>query len=59
MRDAQFDAVLLLLLDSRHNRELVRAHRPALEERFPVPGGRALELLSAGVYPGKSCLVLL
>ena len=49
----------VLLLDSRHNREFVRANRDILEERFPLPGRRALELLGAGVAPGGSTIVML
>ena len=49
VRDGGVDMVVLLLLDSRHNRALVRENADALHERFPVPGRRALELLGAGV----------
>jgi hypothetical protein len=59
LRDGHVDSLSLLLLDSRHNRDFVRAHRVALAERFPVPGGRALELLGAGVDPGGNTIVVL
>ncbi len=59
MRDGDIDAVSLLLTDSRHNRDFVRAHAPVLEERFPMPGRRALELLAAGVDPGGGSVILL
>jgi len=58
-RDGGVDGVSLLLLDSRHNREFVRAHRSSLAERFPVPGSRALELLHAGADPGPGSVILL
>jgi hypothetical protein len=58
-RDGAAEHVMLLLLDSRHNRDLFRAHRSALVERFPVPGPRAMELLGVGVNPGGSAIVLL
>jgi transcriptional regulator with XRE-family HTH domain len=58
-RDGGVDAVSLLLLDSRHNRDFVRAHRASLEQRFPVPGRRALELLRAGADPGSGSVILL
>jgi len=58
-RDGDVNAVSLLLLDSRHNRSLVRAHSESLLVRFPVPGPRALELLRAGVDPGAGSLTLL
>ena len=59
LRDGGTDMLVLLLLDSRHNRALVREHADALHERFPVPGVRALELLGAGASPGGSSLILL
>lgn len=59
LRDGGVDMLVLLLLDSRHNRALVRENADALHERFPVPGLRAIELLGAGVSPGGSSLILL
>jgi hypothetical protein len=58
-RDGDVDHVVLLLLDSRSNRALLREHGDLLQERFPVPGRRALELLGAGRSPGGNTLVLL
>ena len=59
LRDSRFTEVILLMLDSRHNRSLVREYRTLLSDAFPVPGHRALELLGAGVDPGGSSIVLL
>lgn len=58
-RDGGVDFVILLLLDSRHNRAFVREHADLLHARFPVAGARALELLGAGVAPGGNAVVLL
>jgi transcriptional regulator with XRE-family HTH domain len=58
-RDGEVDFVILLLLDSRHNRAFVREHADLLHARFPVAGARALELLGAGVAPGGNAVVLL
>ena len=58
-RDGDVSSICLLLLDSRHNRDFVRAHREVLEERFPLPASRALELLHAAVDPGRNTLILL
>jgi hypothetical protein len=58
-RDSGVGAVILLLADTRHNRELVRAHDEALGADFPIPGKAALELLRAGRNPGGSSVVLL
>lgn len=59
LRDGDVTSMSLLLLDSRHNRDFVRANREVLLERFPVPGRRVLELLSAGVNPAGNSLILL
>jgi hypothetical protein len=53
------DRLVLLVLNSRSNRDVVRLHGDLLAARFPVPGRRALELLGAGVDPGGNALILL
>jgi transcriptional regulator with XRE-family HTH domain len=58
-RDGDATSLCLLLLDSRHNREFVRANREVFNERFPLPARRALELLGAGVDPGGNTVILL
>lgn len=58
-RDGDTTSLCLLLLDSRHNRDFVRANRKVLVERFPLAGPRALELLRAGADPGANAIVLL
>lgn len=58
-RDGGMDRVILLVANTRHDREVVRAHADMLVARFPVPGARALELLRAGVDPGGNTLILL
>lgn len=58
-RDGDVTHLVLLLLDSRHNRDLVRAHRDTFLDRFPVPAPRALELLQAGADPGGGALLIL
>ncbi len=59
LRDGDVTSLVLLLLDSRYNRDFVRANEEALRERFNLPGPRLLELLRAGVDPGASSVVLL
>ena len=59
LRDGDVTHMTLLLLDSRHNRDFMRAHGDLLRETFPVPGTRVLELLTAGVDPGGNSIVLL
>lgn len=58
-RDGGMDLLLLVVLDSRANREALRAHADWVGQRFPVPGARARELLGAGVSPGGNALLLL
>jgi hypothetical protein len=58
VRDAGFEDVILLLLDSAHNRRFVRALGSAAA-RFQVDGHLALERLAAGVAPGGSAIILL
>jgi hypothetical protein len=58
-RDGDVDGLRLLLIDSRHNREFVRANREALLDRFPVPATQALQALAAGLDPGRGSVILL
>lgn len=58
-RDGGMDRVILLVANTRHNRDVVRAHGEVPSARFPVAGPRALELLRAGVDPGGNALILL
>ena len=58
-RDGRVDALLLVLLDSRHNRAMIRADADTLAGQFPVPGRRALDLLGAGAAPGGNAIVFL
>lgn len=56
LRDAGFEHVILLLLDSAHNRRFVRSLGSS---RFTVDGNVALERLAAGEHPGGSAIILL
>jgi len=58
-RDGQMDRLILLVLDSRSNRAVLRLHGDRIAQRFPIPGSRALELLAAAVDPGGDSLILL
>ena len=58
-RDGQVDGVILLLPRTRYTREFVAAAATTLGSAFPIPGGRALELLAAGVDPGGNAIVML
>ena len=50
--------VILLVLDSSHNREVVRS-TPWLAERFPVGTRAALAALASDRDPGGDCLIFL
>jgi|SoiMethySBSTD1v2_1073268.scaffolds.fasta_scaffold138627_4 transcriptional regulator with XRE-family HTH domain len=58
-RDGRVDGVLLVLPDTRHVRLFLAAAADVLLPAFPVPGRRALELLSAGVDPGGNSVIVL
>jgi len=58
MRDGGIDTVILVLADTRANRQLVRAHASSLTGAFTIPGQLALQRLAAGAHPGGSSLVL-
>jgi transcriptional regulator with XRE-family HTH domain len=58
-RDGMVDCVVLLMLESRHNRAFLAAHGDALRARFPLGGRRALELLGAGAALGRNAIVVL
>jgi transcriptional regulator with XRE-family HTH domain len=57
-RDGGVERVVLLLPDTRHNRELLRRYGPALQANFPVPGRVALAALVRGEDPGGSSVVI-
>jgi len=57
-RDSSVDGVILLLPDTRAARLFLDDAGGHLRATFPVPGRRALELLSAGVDPGGSSIVV-
>jgi transcriptional regulator with XRE-family HTH domain len=58
-RDSSIDRVVLLLSDTRWNRQVVDVAGDRLRSSFPVSGPRALASLAAGVDPGGSSVVLL
>jgi transcriptional regulator with XRE-family HTH domain len=57
-RDLGLDRVILLVLDSRHNREVIRT-TPELSGRFPISTRMALAALGRGEDPGGDCLIVL
>ncbi len=58
-RDGGMDRIILLVADTRANREALRAYGEALQARFPVARSRALELLGAGADPRGNALIVL
>jgi transcriptional regulator with XRE-family HTH domain len=59
IRDAGFDHLLVVVSDTRRNREAVRAAETVLREMFPLSARQALAALGAGRHPGGSAIVLL
>lgn len=58
-RDAGVHAILLLLADTRHHRDLVRLASDGLSAQFPIGARSALAALRAGRPPGGNAIVLL
>ncbi len=58
-RDGSVDGLLLLLLDSRHHRRLVREYGPLLAGTFPGDARETLTLLRMGLPPKADTIVLL
>jgi hypothetical protein len=59
VRDGRVKGVILVLPATRHTRLFLAAAGDLLSGSFPLPGGRALELLRSGVHPGASAIVVL
>lgn len=57
-RDLGVPRVVLLVLDSRHNRQVIR-ETPALHDRFPIDTRTALAALALGDDPAGDCLIVL
>jgi hypothetical protein len=57
-RDLGAVRVVLLVADTRHNRQVIRDH-PELVERFPIGTRACLAALRDGRDPGGDCLVIL
>jgi hypothetical protein len=58
-RAADEPFVLLVVSDTRHNRQSVRAAANAIRTAFPIPARRALAALATGRHPGGSAIVFL
>ena len=58
-RDDESDLMILLVADTRHNREVLRLARADLVADFPVSAREAIRELSAGRPPSGSAIVLL
>jgi hypothetical protein len=59
VRDGAVSAVILVLNDTHHHREIVSAADASLRESFPTDARRALRALSRGEAPASSAVVLL
>jgi transcriptional regulator with XRE-family HTH domain len=57
-RDGGVDRVILVLADSRANRELMRTAGESLRASFPLQGQAALDAIRSGIDPGCNLLVL-
>lgn len=58
-RDASMGCVVLVLADTRHNREAVPDAQPTLGPAFPLRGHAVMRALRAGRVPARNGLLLL
>ena len=58
-RDGQVDVVILVVNDTRANREVLRAHRETLRGAFPLDGREILDAFRHGRLPDRSGVVML
>jgi transcriptional regulator with XRE-family HTH domain len=58
-RDDDTETMILLVSDTRNNRQVLRLAKPDLVADFPVPGRIALAALSSGQRPPGSAIVIL
>lgn len=59
LRDSDFDQLVLLLGDTRNNRRILDAYRPALRATFPLDTRAVLASLRLGRTPPASGIVVL
>lgn len=57
-RDLGALRVVLLVADTRHNREVLERH-PELRERFPMSARACIKALSSGLDPGGDSIIVL
>ena len=57
-RDLGATRLVLLVADTRHNKDVAKRH-PELRERFPTSPRQALAALTRGDDPGGDALILL
>ena len=58
-RDGGVDHVILVLANTRSNREFMRDHATAIRASFPLDERVAVAALAAGKDPGGSAVILL
>ena len=59
LRDSGLEHVLVVVADTKRNREALAAGASTLLSEFPIPPRRAMSALAVGEHPGGSALVLL
>ncbi|MDQ3128594.1 MAG: hypothetical protein M3Q66_09105 [Chloroflexota bacterium] len=59
MRDDGVDRMIVLVANTRHNRDVLRLHADSFAEAFPLTGREALAALRSGRRPAASAIILL
>jgi hypothetical protein len=58
-RDAALDVLVLVVADTRHNRQVLAQHRESLRPAFPLDPREVLTALARGLVPRADGLVVL
>ena len=59
LRDSGLRRAVMLVADTRHNREVLRALGDALRANYPIRSGEALAALGEGRDPGGNAIIVL
>lgn len=57
-RDGAVDVVILVLSDTRSNRQFLRERSASFDELFPIPSADALRALAGGICPSGNSVIL-
>jgi hypothetical protein len=59
LRDSGFDRAIILVADTRGNRQILREAGPGLHANYPGSARSALQALAAAEDAGANCVIVL